>query len=194
MTGCSKSTSITRSLAISSFASPAIACCKISRELEGIIAAGAGMADATAPVSPAELRAPSDRPSGDELEVMRAMETIDVAEPVKAASTAAAKVTLPDVIVPPADGRRAVATKLVERFALWSGVAGIIPLPFVDLAAVGSVAGSHAPAHFTDLRCPVFRKPRQGAHRQSGRLDNTRRAAAWAQPASPKARRLLGPR
>ena len=32
-----------------------------------------------------------------------------------------------------------MAVKLVERFALWSGVAGIIPLPFVDLAAVGSV-------------------------------------------------------
>ena len=72
-------------------------------------------------------------------ELVRAMETIDVAEPVKDVSPAAAKVTLPDVIVPPADGRRAVAAKLVERFALWSGVAGIIPLPFVDLAAVGSV-------------------------------------------------------
>jgi uncharacterized protein (DUF697 family)/CRP-like cAMP-binding protein len=107
--------------------------------LEGIIAAGTGMADATALVPPAQLRAPSDGPNGDESEVMRAMETIDVAEPVKAASPAAAKVTLPDVIVPPADGRRAVAAKLVERFALWSGVAGIIPVPFVDLAAVGSV-------------------------------------------------------
>ena len=26
-----------------------------------------------------------------------------------------------------------------QRFALWSGIAGIVPLPFVDLAAVGSV-------------------------------------------------------
>lgn len=107
--------------------------------LEGIIAAGAGMADTMAPVPPAELRTSSDGPSGDESELVRAMETIDVAEPVKDVSPAAAKVTLPDVIVPPADGRRAVAAKLVERFALWSGVAGIIPVPFVDLAAVGSV-------------------------------------------------------
>jgi len=37
------------------------------------------------------------------------------------------------------DGRRAKAVKLVERFSLWSGVAGIIPVPFVDLAAVGGV-------------------------------------------------------
>ena len=35
--------------------------------------------------------------------------------------------------------RRAAAVKLVERFALWSGVAGLIPVPLVDLAAVGGV-------------------------------------------------------
>jgi uncharacterized protein (DUF697 family) len=35
--------------------------------------------------------------------------------------------------------RRAVAVKLVERFSLWSGVAGLIPVPLVDLAAVGGV-------------------------------------------------------
>ena len=35
--------------------------------------------------------------------------------------------------------RRARAVKVVERFALWSGAAGLIPLPFVDLAAVGGV-------------------------------------------------------
>ena len=37
------------------------------------------------------------------------------------------------------DSRRARATKLVERFSLWSGAAGLIPVPFVDLAAVGGV-------------------------------------------------------
>ncbi len=110
----------------------------ISR-LEAIIAAGAGIADAAVSASPAELRAPSDQPSGDGSEATRAMETIDVAEPVKDVSTTVAKANLPDVIVPAADGRRAIAAKLVERFALWSGVAGIIPLPFVDLAAVGGV-------------------------------------------------------
>ena len=39
----------------------------------------------------------------------------------------------------PPDGRRASAIKLVERFSLWSGAAGLIPVPFVDLAAVGGV-------------------------------------------------------
>ncbi len=38
-----------------------------------------------------------------------------------------------------ADGRRARATKLVERFSLWSGAAGLIPVPFVDMVAVGGV-------------------------------------------------------
>jgi len=32
--------------------------------------------------------------------------------------------------------RRAVALKMTERFAVWSGAAGLIPIPFVDLAAV----------------------------------------------------------
>ena len=35
--------------------------------------------------------------------------------------------------------RHAMAMKLVERFSLWSGAAGLIPVPFVDLAAVGGV-------------------------------------------------------
>src|SRR5574338_19503 len=35
------------------------------------------------------------------------------------------------------DDRRSRATKVVERFSFWSGVAGLLPVPFVDLAAVG---------------------------------------------------------
>src|SRR5450830_79723 len=38
-----------------------------------------------------------------------------------------------------AERRRAMAMKLVERFSLWSGAAGLIPVPFVDLAAIGGV-------------------------------------------------------
>lgn len=37
------------------------------------------------------------------------------------------------------ESRRASAVKLVERFSLWSGAAGLIPMPFVDLAAVSGV-------------------------------------------------------
>jgi uncharacterized protein (DUF697 family) len=32
-----------------------------------------------------------------------------------------------------------MAAKLVDRFAIWSGVAGLIPLPFVDILAVGGL-------------------------------------------------------
>src|SRR6516165_12420533 len=36
-------------------------------------------------------------------------------------------------------GREEMASKLVDRFALWSGVAGLIPLPVVDVFAVGGL-------------------------------------------------------
>ena len=32
-----------------------------------------------------------------------------------------------------------MATKLVDRFAIWSGVAGLVPIPVVDLLAVGGL-------------------------------------------------------
>src|SRR6516225_4499233 len=35
--------------------------------------------------------------------------------------------------------RDQVASKLVDRFSLWSGAAGLIPVPLVDMAAVGGV-------------------------------------------------------
>jgi len=38
------------------------------------------------------------------------------------------------------DGDRdEAASKLVDRFSLWSGAAGLIPLPIVDIVAVGGV-------------------------------------------------------
>ncbi|HMF21815.1 MAG TPA: YcjF family protein [Pseudolabrys sp.] len=37
------------------------------------------------------------------------------------------------------DERKARARKLVERFSLWSAIAGMLPVPVVDLAAVGAV-------------------------------------------------------
>jgi uncharacterized protein (DUF697 family) len=39
---------------------------------------------------------------------------------------------------PPAP-RSEVASKLVDRFAMWSGVAGLIPIPVVDVAAVAGL-------------------------------------------------------
>jgi len=38
-----------------------------------------------------------------------------------------------------AEQKEEMASKLVERFALWSGVAGLIPIPLVDVATVGGV-------------------------------------------------------
>jgi uncharacterized protein (DUF697 family) len=35
--------------------------------------------------------------------------------------------------------REGVASKLVDRFAIWSGVAGLVPLPVVDVLAVGGL-------------------------------------------------------
>jgi uncharacterized protein (DUF697 family) len=40
---------------------------------------------------------------------------------------------------PGAENRDEVASKLVDRFALWSGVAGLIPVPIVDAVAVGGL-------------------------------------------------------
>jgi uncharacterized protein (DUF697 family) len=44
-----------------------------------------------------------------------------------------------DVTEIAAGDRKTRARKLVERFSLWSGVAGLLPVPVVDLAAVGGV-------------------------------------------------------
>jgi uncharacterized protein (DUF697 family) len=51
----------------------------------------------------------------------------DVAKPAAAPET------------PEAKDRRARATAVVKRLSLWSGAAGLIPIPLVDLAAVGGV-------------------------------------------------------
>jgi len=39
----------------------------------------------------------------------------------------------------PVEPRDVLASRLVDRFAVWSGVAGIIPVPGVDVAAVGGL-------------------------------------------------------
>lgn len=39
----------------------------------------------------------------------------------------------------PIEKRDEVASKLIESFALWSGAAGIIPIPLLDLAAIGGL-------------------------------------------------------
>lgn len=65
-------------------------------------------------------------------------------EAVRAAGPVTGKVSRPhaksiaaaDV---PDGEQRSRATKVVERFSFWSGVAGLLPFPFVDLAVVGAL-------------------------------------------------------
>jgi uncharacterized protein (DUF697 family) len=54
-------------------------------------------------------------------------------------SMVATETTSADATDTSPEGRRAIAEKLVERFSLWGGAAGLIPVPFVDLATVGGV-------------------------------------------------------
>jgi uncharacterized protein (DUF697 family)/CRP-like cAMP-binding protein len=116
--------------------------------LEAIIAAAR---NTTAPARPAELSDPDGKSEpatanetagsvepGKDASII-AKETIGSAESEKETLIAAKETASPDPVETPADGRRASAAKLVERFSLWSGVAGLIPVPFVDLAAVGGV-------------------------------------------------------
>jgi len=39
----------------------------------------------------------------------------------------------------PAEPRDETASKLVDRFAIWSGVAGLVPMPIIDVVAVGGL-------------------------------------------------------
>src|SRR5712691_13363893 len=47
--------------------------------------------------------------------------------------------TVSDTTAMTDEQRDEVASKLVDRFSLWSGAAGLIPIPLVDIAAVGGV-------------------------------------------------------
>jgi uncharacterized protein (DUF697 family) len=55
----------------------------------------------------------------------------------KTEAMAAAGVVTPEPIE--AENRDELASKLVDRFAIWSGVAGLIPVPVVDAVAVGGL-------------------------------------------------------
>jgi uncharacterized protein (DUF697 family) len=57
----------------------------------------------------------------------------------KSSASAATPVKDQAAASPPAAEREEVATKLVDRFAIWSGVAGLVPLPVVDVIAVGGL-------------------------------------------------------
>ena len=51
----------------------------------------------------------------------------------------ASTVAAPDASAATSGNRDEVASKLVERFALWSGVAGLVPVPIIDVLAVAGI-------------------------------------------------------
>jgi uncharacterized protein (DUF697 family) len=56
----------------------------------------------------------------------------------KTASSVETEKEAADIAASP-EFREEAASKLVDRFALWSGVAGLIPVPIVDVFAVGGL-------------------------------------------------------
>jgi len=63
-------------------------------------------------------------------------ETTASENPEQGEPTAATSSEVPE---PTPEHREEMASKLVERFAIWSGVAGLIPVPVVDVATVGGI-------------------------------------------------------
>jgi uncharacterized protein (DUF697 family) len=59
--------------------------------------------------------------------------------PGKGASTRSEETPSPETETAAAEAQRAAAEKVVERYSMYSGAAGLIPVPGVDLATVGGV-------------------------------------------------------
>jgi uncharacterized protein (DUF697 family) len=57
--------------------------------------------------------------------------------PEQSEAIAATSSTTSDPAETTAERRDELASKLVDRFAIWSGVAGLIPVPLIDAVAVG---------------------------------------------------------
>lgn len=66
-------------------------------------------------------------------EEMTGSGTAEKADPAEGATTGSVAASSTD------EDRDAAASKLVDRFSLWSGAAGLIPVPLVDIVAVGGV-------------------------------------------------------
>ena len=62
----------------------------------------------------------------------------DEPEPLRRATAAITGEPLPEPVEAGGD-RRSEAVKLVKRYSLWSGVASMVPAPFIDLAAITAV-------------------------------------------------------
>ena len=98
----------------------------------------AGAASPALAVAELDTAAPARPGLERESETTIAKQTTGSVEPRKAAASTA-KATTHSATEALAARRRSIAVKLAERFSVWSAVAGTIPVPFVDLAAVGGV-------------------------------------------------------
>jgi uncharacterized protein (DUF697 family) len=78
---------------------------------------------------PKAIRPTAKRPTAETVRASRTADT-EKAPPSRQKATAAAA---------SGNDRRFRAAKVVDRFSFWSGVAGLLPVPFVDLAAVGAL-------------------------------------------------------
>jgi uncharacterized protein (DUF697 family) len=81
---------------------------------------------------PKAIRGTAKKPATESPRTTRAA----TADSVKASST---RVKAGAIADSSSGDRNSRATKVVERFSFWSGVAGLLPIPFVDLAAVAAV-------------------------------------------------------
>lgn len=86
------------------------------------------------PARPAASRDP-----GNTSETRVAKEAVRPVQSGKSASITAPETASAKPINASDDPRRAHAMKLIERFSFASGAAGIIPMPFLDLAVVGGM-------------------------------------------------------
>ena len=113
---------------------------KAKLQAAGIDTSGAGPTlGATAPAAAAPAPPADSNGSDGKSEATMATETTASEEPGNDSPAVASEAALPVVTETPPDSRRASAVKLVERFSLLSGAAGLIPVPLVDLAAIGGL-------------------------------------------------------
>ena len=81
---------------------------------------------------PKAIRPTTKKPATEPPRVSRAATSGSV-------KTSSSRATAGAIAGVPDDDRAPRASKVVERFSFWSGVAGLLPIPFVDLAAVAAL-------------------------------------------------------
>jgi uncharacterized protein (DUF697 family) len=92
----------------------------------------------TKKILPKAIRAGTTRKGGSEPHLRMSEPLPEMAQSAKARQGSSIR-TSNVIETGTPDERKTRARKLVERFSLWSGVAGMLPVPAVDLAAVGAV-------------------------------------------------------